>query len=97
MSTTTESTITREQLLKHGWEEVKNGGPVYFKKDLTDKSSEDYDPEDGGLSMVLHRFTPGYTLFGIMLPSGGILNINPSSIKELNQVERLIIGYDSPF
>ena len=67
MSTTTESTITREQLLEHGWEEVKNGGPVYFKKDLTDKSSEDYDHEDGELSMVLHRFTPGYVLILVLV------------------------------
>lgn len=92
-----ESTITKEQLLANGWVEETDGSPVHYKKYLVDKEHEDYDPEDGDLLMVLHSFSPGYTLFGVMLPDGGILNINPASIEELNAFEKQIIGYDPPY
>lgn len=97
MSEQSISTITKEQLIDNGWEVESNGSPVHYKKDLVDKTHEWYDPEDGELSMVLHSFSPGYTLFGVMLPDGGILNINPASIEELNAFEKQIIGYDPPY
>lgn len=86
-----ESTITVSQLLENGW--LKKDDPIIsMEKNLTDKESDDYDPDNGELKLVLHRMMNIWQ-FSVELPDGGLLNINPASIKELNKFERMIIGY----
>jgi hypothetical protein len=83
------STITKEQLLANGW--VAGDPFTPYSKSLVDKTHEDYDPEMGDLSLVLHMKS-NVPMFAVSLPDG-LLNINPASIEELNQFEKMILGY----
>jgi len=82
-----ESTITEAEIIE--WGMVKTEDPsVPYKKVLG--KGNDYL---GDLSIVIHRYTNS-NRFAIMLPEGGTLNLNPSSIDDLKKVEELIISYE---
>ncbi len=86
-----ESTITIEQLLADGW--VKTDDPVFpIKKCLSDTEHEDYDPEESDIELVLHRMV-NVNMFAVCLPDGGLLNLNPASIEDLQFIEKQIIGF----
>lgn len=88
----TESSITKELLLENGW--VETGDPVFpMKKGLTDKEAEGYDENDGELDMVLHGMQNRW-MFAVSIPNGGLLNINPGSMKQLNAFEKMILGFE---
>lgn len=89
------STITSEQLWENGWEKTNN--PLFpAKKCLSDKEDEDYDPEEGVIELVVHRYN-NCDMFALALPDGTMVNINPASIEELNLFERLILSVDPAY
>lgn len=81
-------TITKEQLTENGWTFNENGFPFYAQKDLT----EGPDAEDK-IQLVLHGWN-GRQDFALLLPDGGMVNIGPYTIEELNLFERMILSYE---
>lgn len=86
------STITSEQLLENGWQQT-NDPVIPAKKCLSDKTDEDYDPEEGDIELIVHRYN-NCNMFALALPDGSLVNINPASIEDLNTFERLILSYE---
>ena len=89
------STITKKQLIKNGW--VVTDDPVFpATKSLIDKTHEGYDPEIGEWDLVVHGFN-GDWQFGMMLPDGARIDLNPSCIEDLNQFEKMMLKYSGSF
>lgn len=83
--------MTKEDLLSNGW--VLTNDPIFpITKCLTDKEHEDYDEEDGELSLVVH-YMRNIESFAISMPDGGLLDLNISSIDDLKFIEKMILGY----
>lgn len=90
------STITREQLVANGWTET---GDRMFpaKKSLIDKTNPDCDPEIGEWDLVVHCFNNNGWEFGMMLPDGSRIDLNPRCIEDLNAYERMMAKYEPNF
>lgn len=95
MATEKISTITVEQLWENGWEKT-NDPVIPAKKCLSDKESEDFDPNEGVIELIVHRFN-NCDMFALSLPDGTMVNINRASIEELNLFERLILSVEPPY
>lgn len=86
--------ITKEQLIESGWKEgIDPAGRLY-------KEIENINPlnasEDTDIQLVIHTMY-NQPQVAIALPDGGLLNFNPQSMEELNQLETMISFYDAPF
>lgn len=90
------STITPEQLLENGWVKSEDSCSP-FQKVLTDTEHEDYDPEDGILCLALTNTFQYGLQFGLYVPDGGLVILNPLTIEELNLIEKMIVTYDPPY
>lgn len=87
--------ITKELLLKDGWEETND--PVFpLKKNLTDKECDDYDPEGGEIELVYHCMYNVWG-FGLSLPDGGRIDLVVDNMEELKVIEKSIANYDPSF
>lgn len=87
--------ITKENLLKDGWQETKD--PIFLmKKKLQDTIPEGDENDDNALAFVVHRIYNVLTL-ALALPDGALLNLNVKSIEELQQFDVMIVSYDPPY
>lgn len=84
-----------EDLVKDGWTEVSDSPIVLYEKELQNNNPLNKSDETS-LRLVVHRAFNA-TSIGIMLPDGGIINLNISSLKDLKQIEGMIGFYDSPY
>lgn len=90
--------ITTDLLLEKGWKET-NDILFPFEKDLTSidlEYTEELDEEEERMKLVVHR-TNGNPYFGILLPEGGILNLNINYYEDLEKIEFLINSYNPVF
>lgn len=84
-----------EDLLKDGWTKISDSPIVLYEKELQNNNPLNKSDETS-LRLVVHRAFNA-TSIGIMLPDGGIINLNISSLKDLKQIEGMIGFYDSPY
>lgn len=87
--------ITKEELLANGWVETDNDVFIY-KKEIENRNPLNNDPEDTGISLVVHGMY-NYWTTAIALPDGGLLNLKVETINDLKKVEEYINFYDCPY
>jgi hypothetical protein len=85
--------ITEQQLTDNGWK--LTGDPIVPAKKVILKVEGDEDHPDN-VSLLVHKYD-NYTQFAIGLPDGGLLNINPESIEEVNSIEKMIASYSPAY
>ena len=79
-----QSKITRQQLLDNGWTELNEEIPIYlFEKQLGESQ----------LKMVVHALYNS-PVFALVLPDGGMLNIDVGTIEDLSTFTSAITSYD---
>jgi len=91
--------ITNAELLNNGWEltgdpiepiskAVKGIDNIFY--------SNEHDDDEPKLRLSIH-YLYNAPQFGIMLPDGSHIDMNPESIEEINRIEKQIAGYYPPY
>ena len=88
--------ITKEELFKNGWIELKDNQGVFIEKLIKNRNPINDTPEDTDIKLIVHYFF-NVEQFAVLLPDGGMLNFNVESMEELNEFESKINFYDCPY
>lgn len=87
--------VTKEELLKNGWKET--GERLFpLEKEIENRNPLNNDPEDTEIKLVVHGMYNDLTI-ALMLPDGGLLNLNIETIDDLASFEKMIAFYDCPY
>ena len=90
--------ITKELLEQDGWIEMEGDSRLFYwmEKKLPNNNPINNDPDDTGISLVLHNDF-NEPQIGILFPDGGKLNLIIEDFEHLKRIENSIAFYDCPY
>jgi len=89
-----EAIFTPETLKAAGWKKKKD--PVFpFEKKIKNRNPLN-NSEDSDIKLVLHSLY-NQLQFALLLPDGGMVNLNITSFEDIKAFEDKIDFYDPPF
>jgi len=83
--------ITKDQLLEFGM--VMTDNPAVPMKKVIGQSNTD-ELSDMLIAVTMYTNSP---ILAIILPDGGMLTLNPKTIKDLKKIEELIMTFEPVF
>lgn len=86
--------MTKEELINNGWIEIKNDPIFLFEKKL--KNNNPFNKDDTDISLVVHRFYNDIGI-GMMLPNGGLVELNINNLNDVSILENMVLFYDGPY
>lgn len=84
-----------EDLIKDGWKKIEDSPIFLYEKEVGTVSPLNNNKENK-LKLVAHSLFNNISI-SIMIPDGGIINLNIENIKDLKKLESMLGFYDSPY